>query len=518
MFNLIVSGSLVSGNKFPGSREEALRVLRPHGGIAFLDSFKDVHKRGPLKGEGSWTHMYANASNTVCSDDSLVQGKLTVQWFGPPGPRQMLDRHHRTVAPLWNNGRLFIPGNDRFFAVDAYNGTALWNVEIPNSRRVAAFRDSSNMVAAGDRLFIAVEDNCLSLKADSGEWSSTYGVPTFDGKRYKWGYLASEGETLFGSATRFGATRREHSKATISETYYDNRPPVCSEYLFALERETGRHRWTYIPPEGAIPNPTLAIGDSKIFFVESKNPLTLLRNHPSKDSEIPPRSSLADLVKNGLDLVALNARSGGTNWKQKLPLKDARHTFYVAFSQGKVVVVGSRNDKSNPQAKPTVHYDILVFDADTGTLVWNTTQDNRTKASGDHGEQDHHPVIAGDLLCCEPVAYDLHTGKRRDWGWTTTHRAGCGQISASSNSLFFRHRNPTMFDLKENTYSRITTTTRPGCWINLIPAGGLLLAPEASSGCTCKFAIQTSMAFRPVASKPVSSKLDSGITELKRQQ
>lgn len=519
MFNLIVSDSLVRGGKYPGSREEVFRILRPHGGIAILNSFKDVHKRGPLEGEGSWTHMYANAGNTVCSGDSLVRGKLTVQWFGPPGPRQMLDRHHRTVAPLWNNGRLFISGDDRFIAVDAYNGTVLWNVEIPNSRRVAAFRDSSNMVAAGDRLFIAVEDNCLSLKADSGEWSSTYGIPAFDGKRYKWGYLASEGDMLFGSATRFGAARREHSKAAISETYYDNRPPVCSEFLFALERDSTRHRWTYIPPEGAIPNPTIAISEGKVFFVESRNPHTLLRNHSPKDAEIPARSSIADLVKDGLNLVALNARTGGTNWRLELPFKDARHTLYVAVSQGKVVVVGSRNDKSNPQTeRPTVHYDILVFDADSGTRVWSVVQDNRTKAGGDHGEQDHHPVIVGDLLCCEPAAYDLHTGKRRDWGWSTTHRSGCGQISASSSSLFFRHGNPTMFDLKENTYSRITTTTRPGCWINLIPAGGLLLAPEASSGCTCKFAIQTSMAFRPVTSLPVSLDLESGITELKSQQ
>ncbi|MDP6356405.1 MAG: PQQ-binding-like beta-propeller repeat protein [Planctomycetota bacterium] len=515
MFNLVVSAALVHGEKFPGSRAEALRVLRPHGGIAILDSFRDVRKRGPLEGEGSWTHMYANPANTVCSDDTLVRGKLTVQWFGPPGPRQMLDRHHRTVAPLWNNGRLFIPGNDRFFAVDAYNGTVLWNEEIPNSRRVAAFRDSSNMVAVADKLFIAVEDNCLSLEADSGKWSSTFAVPASDGKRYKWGYLASQGDTLFGSATRFGAVRRDHSKEAIGDAYYDNRPPVCSEFLFALGRDSGQHRWTYIPPDGVVSNPTVTIGDGKMFFIESKNPRTLLGNQDLKGGKLPPRITLSDLVSNGLSLVALNARTGGLNWKRELPLRDSRHNFYIAFSQGKLVVVGSRNEKSSPKAKPTVHYDILVFDADTGALVWKATQDNRTKAGGSHGEQDHRPVIAGDFLCCEPAVYDLHSGKRREWGWKTNQRSGCGQISASSTSLFFRHRNPTMFDLKENTYSKITTSTRPGCWINLIPAGGLLLAPEASSGCTCDFAIQTSMAFRPVEPMPEGSKLESENTELK---
>ena len=38
---------------------------------------------------------------------------------------------------------------------------------------------------------------------------------------------------------------------------------------------------------------------------------------------------------------------------------------------------------------------------------------------------------------------------------------------------------------------------RGGCWINLIPAGGLLLAPEASSGCYCTHAIQISAAWAP---------------------
>jgi hypothetical protein len=44
---------------------------------------------------------------------------------------------------------------------------------------------------------------------------------------------------------------------------------------------------------------------------------------------------------------------------------------------------------------------------------------------------------------------------------------------------------------------RVTTVTRLGCWINVIPAGGLVLIPEASSGCTCPYALQTTMALAP---------------------
>ena len=106
------------------------------------------------------------------------------------------------------------------------------------------------------------------------------------------------------------------------------------------------------------------------------------------------------------------------------------------------------------------------------------------------------------MLYCEPFAWNLGTGKRvAGFGWKNQHRRGCGTLTASATTVFFRDSTASMFDLESNTYRKVTTTTRPGCWINMIPAGGLLLVPEASSGCTCNFAIQTSLAFRP--RKPV---------------
>ena len=108
-------------------------------------------------------------------------------------------------------------------------------------------------------------------------------------------------------------------------------------------------------------------------------------------------------------------------------------------------------------------------------------------------------MVVGEMLYCEPYAYNLHTGKPDDnWRWNPKHRRGCGTVSASASTLFFRQSNPTMFTLKTNHYEKVTTCTRPGCWINMIPAGGLLLIPEASSGCSCNYAVQTSLAFFPV--------------------
>ena len=109
----------------------------------------------------------------------------------------------------------------------------------------------------------------------------------------------------------------------------------------------------------------------------------------------------------------------------------------------------------------------------------------------------------GNIVIAEPIAYDLRTGKRRNpagkaSNWMIPIRSGCGTITASSTCIFYRDSNPTIMDFNTNSLSKkITHVSRPGCWLNIIPAGGLVLIPEASSSCVCAFPLQTSMAFLP---------------------
>jgi hypothetical protein len=84
----------------------------------------------------------------------------------------------------------------------------------------------------------------------------------------------------------------------------------------------------------------------------------------------------------------------------------------------------------------------------------------------------------------------------------THQRRGCGTLSASASGIFFRNDTAISFDRAEGKAKPITAETRPGCWINLLPVGGLVLAPEASSGCSCNYAVQTSLALIPVRKEP----------------
>lgn len=508
VFNLILAKN---ENQEPLPADELHRVLRPYGGtLVWGLGLHQIEKRGPLPHAGEWSHMYANAANTVCSNDQHVGSEIQLQWFGPPGPRQMLDRHLRTVAPLWKNGRMFIPGNNCVIGVDAYNGTPLWNVTVPNSRRIAAFRDCSYIVAGDEAVYVAAANVCLKLDAQTGKTLATFPAPNLRGpidehpptlepavadRPKEWGYLATVEDVLVGSVTAPNASRRESSRAAIEEgTFWDARPLVTSEGVFALDADTGKTRWVY-RPEGAILNSTIMIADGRVMFVESQNPETLANR--------PGRVKPSDLFHYGAAVVALDWKTGKALWRTPRNLHAIEHNIFGCAAEGKVVIVGSRNSGEDKK-RARVFYDMHVFDSQSGEPVWFHTQNQDTKIGGDHGEQDHHPVIVGDRLYCEPHAYQLHTGEPlSDWDWNPKHRRGCGTISASANTFFFREDNPTLFNLTTNRYDKVTTTTRPGCWINMLPAGGLLLIPEASSGCTCDYPIQTSLAFLPKRTTPL---------------
>jgi len=79
---------------------------------------------------------------------------------------------------------------------------------------------------------------------------------------------------------------------------------------------------------------------------------------------------------------------------------------------------------------------------------------------------------------------------------------GCGTLSASASCLFYRSGNPILLDLLEDRRLPLNRVSRSGCWVNIIPAGGLVLIPESSSGCTCAYPLQTSFAYAPKDSLP----------------
>jgi hypothetical protein len=141
---------------------------------------------------------------------------------------------------------------------------------------------------------------------------------------------------------------------------------------------------------------------------------------------------------------------------------------------------------------------LVALSARTGKRLWAKDANYR-----------HRPVVIGDIVLAEPWAFDLKTGEQRvrrhplsgaDTPWQFL-RPGhhCGAISASPHMLLMRSGFTAYYDLHDDSGIRHFAGHRPGCWINAIPADGLVLAPEASAGCVCLFPIVCSLALEPRA-------------------
>jgi outer membrane protein assembly factor BamB len=344
---------------------------------------------------------------------------------------------------------------------------------------------------------VAAADKCLALNPADGKTEKTFSLPAEIEGKYEWDYLATVDGLLIGSGAKSGSIRRERSYTnTVTITHWDFAPAVGSDFLFAYDAKRDKPEWVYRSKAGLIVNPTLAIGDGRIYFMESANDSTM--KTAIGQAKVPA------LLAEGSTLVALDLKTGREVWRKAgKPFAGIQHAVFGSYSSDILLIVGSFN-KQVGKGKPTLWYDINAFDAKTGEPLWSRSQDQQCPINGEHGEQERHPTIVNGKVYCEPYAYDLKTGQPVEWKWpwVKSQRRGCGTISASASCFFFRNDTADTYGLEEGKVKPITTETRPGCWINLIPAGGLVLAPEASSGCTCNYAVQTSLALIPVRKKP----------------
>ena len=514
LFNLVVSERHLLGGGLPtDSASDAFRSLTPAGGAMVFGQttspaalgkwFGDlkkrtirneqnepvwlVSKRPRLAGAGDWTHQYGNAQNTSCSDDELVKGEMGIKWWGEPGPRPMPDRGPRNPAPLSVGGRLYIQGDRVLFGLDAYNGTVLWSKSSPEMRRANIPRDSSNMVADEDALYVAQGRYCINFDGQTGQRTKRFAVPEADTGSFHWSFLAVEGATLIGSRVAKGALYLGDDGE-----WYENYKPnetsrVTSDRLFGVNTASGETQWEY--SGGAIINSTITIGEEVIYFIESA-----AETARAKAGTIQTVDQLTHQR-----LVALDLKTGQRQWERDHDFSKLQFMSYLVFANDMLVATGTDKDKNFHTYALSASQQVIKNDDGNhsilppGTLLW---EDHHKEGKGHHSGHLQHPVIVGNTFYSDQWAFDLKTGKQiRD---DLPERRGCGTMSASRHSMFFRHYFHGMWNLDSDKRSQFQGI-RSGCWLGLIPAGGMLLAPETSAGCSCTHSIQTSVGYLPRA-------------------
>jgi len=446
-------------------------------------------------------HQYGDTGNTAASGDRFTHWDLRLQWFGGPGPARMVDRHLRAPAPLVADGRMFVSGENSIVCVDSYNGTEYWQLDAPSSQRYSMPYDCGYSSVDGNRFALAVQDTAWIVDAVAGKVEERIPVPETEYEQNThWGYLSMGDDHFVGSIQKATASRTAPSRELIDLDYTNSRPMVTGIALFRMNHDTKQVTWKH---DAVVLNPTIAVSSQRVYFVSATD--AALQKHPTG------RIALDTLLAGDPEVVALDSTTGEIVWKEPLDAHMAacNNILYLQSTDDLIILSGSYTRDNDSW------YRVAVLNAKTGETVWTAEHQKGEPGAFGHGEQVHHPVVLGDRLVCEPVIYELRTGRRigpdgEEATWTLKRPAhSCGTMSGAGNCLFFRSGNPTVMDLGAASQGpnrfRSISPSRPGCWINIIPADGLVLIPEASASCVCHYSLQTSMAFQPVVRETVDA-------------
>ena len=172
--------------------------------------FSLLRRVGPLPGAGTWTHQYADAANSVVSQDSLVKAPLGLLWFGGPPNDKVLPRHGHGPSPQVAGGRLVIEGADMLRSVDVYTGRVFWERDLPGlgeyydttSHFPGAGEIGSNYVTLPDSIYVVYRKELLQLDAGTGKTMRRFAFEQdSDSPPASWGFLAAEGEFLVATSS-----------------------------------------------------------------------------------------------------------------------------------------------------------------------------------------------------------------------------------------------------------------------------------------------------------------------------
>ena len=476
--NLIVSSSSLERPLGNDAKAEAQRMLRPYGGVFVHGPVTklSMSKRGKLPGAGQWSHQYADPANTVNSADELVKGPLGMLWFRDL-QQEMTQRHGRGPAPLFRNGVLFSEGLDGIIAVDAYNGRKLWEYRIPGildsfdgDHLMGTAGTGSNYCVSDDSVYVRVKDECLRIDVRTGKLIARFKAPRVkDSAKTVWGHLAYENGILFGSLSN-----PEHVVTYRFRPGGDMKDQLTeSETFFALDALTGKLKWRY-DAQHSLRHNGISIGDGWVILIDR------------------PLASF-DLLKEGKatkeghatgELVALDAESGKEIWRKR---EDIFGTLSAISVDHGAVMMSYQPTRFRLASE--VGGRIAVFNLSDGGLLWQTS-----------ARYDSRPVINDRTIYAQGGAWDLLSGESRPFNFKRSY--GCGVLAGSRNMFVFRSATLGYFDLTRNEKTEDFGGIRPGCWINVIPAGGLVFAPDASAGCTCSYLNQSWIALQPDGVRP----------------
>ncbi len=435
-------------------------ILRRDGGITSLV------RSGALPGSGDWTHEFGDPANTLMSHDKLVKAPLGVLWFGGPSAdgRLYYDRHDWAPSMAVIDGRMFIQGPRSFAAVDVYTGRILWQKELPDGkspgRRANWDASGYHYIADKDAIYLTFPDKCLRLSPDSGDLLNELRLPD---EASRWGRIRLWKDLLIVPA--------------FVQLEDDSARPLT---IYVLDKRTGAEVWSLRSKLGF---PLIAIGNDIVYCYEGKLSGLYRGDSEKRRGGVPVRQS------DELAVQALRVSTGEELWTK--PYDDP--VSWLSFSeQEDVVMVSNRNGME-------------AVDGTSGQSLWS----KQSTGQGFKGHPENYwdrLIIWKDQLLDQRgpgLAYQLRTGENVvqtnpltgqevDWQFTKVGHH-CNYAIASEFLMTFRADTAGFCDIATGETARLNGF-RSGCRNSLIPANGVLNAPNYGHGCVCSYSVFTSLA------------------------
>ena len=318
---------------------------------------------------------------------------------------------------------------------------------------------------AGDSLFVRHEHRCLQIDTATGELLGEFKTPDrSDGKPATWGFIACVDGVLVG-----GTADAEH---TVTYRYVNRggdmrRLLTESTGLFAIDVHSGKRLWQY-EAEHSIRHNAVALADGHVFLVD--RPAALFDRQKKPTGKDHPAGKL----------LALDLRTGKTRWHGN---RDTFGTLLAAAPRHGALLVGYQPTRFRLDSEFGGR--MAVYRTADGELLWDKPVQYASR-----------PIINGRTILAQGGAWDLLSGEPQPFDFDRSY--GCGILAGGRHMLVFRSATLGYYDLSGKRTTENYGGVRPACWINAIPAGGLVLSPEATAGCVCSYLNQTWFALEPL--------------------
>lgn len=475
-----------------------------HGEVLY--SSIHVTRSGALPGAADWTHQYGDIANTVKSDDERVKLPLGLLWFGGSSNMDVLPRHGHGPPEQVVGGRAIIEGMDSLSARDVYTGRVIWKRTIENLDTYGIYFNETytntplstaynqrhipgangrgaNYVATEDLVYVALEDYCEVLDAETGKTVNFIRLPLKQGGavRPRWGFIGVYEDILLGGHDFAHFTKK--SGEEWKKGYAPIEDLSASAGLVAFDRFTGEKLWQ-IPARHSFIHNGIVAGNGRVYCLD-KLP-------KSAESKMSRRGKVnPDTYR----VVALDYRTGKQLWEETGGVFGT----WLSYSQEHDILLQA-GARAKDRLSDEVGRGMIAYHGQTGSVAWKELDRSYTGPCIIHNELilttvNSYGVSSGafNLLDGSPhwITNPLTGGKEP---WLISRAYGCNTPVASEHIMTFRSGAAGFYDLSGKSGTGNLGGFKSSCTSNLVIANGVLNAPDYTRTCTCAYQNQTSLA------------------------